>query len=196
MRWLHSALPLCVRHGNIGKALPWFTVFSKAQRIFMTNPLRAWVRGCCAFTSGDNENRPRDISITALRELNISGKLLRCLNIPGECQNERSWRKWVSFFALFIHLSSFGSQLNPSFILTSRVKVLVYACPIMSNKNRSRIKITCFKGLEKWEATSWQCQNRSTFIFKEKEVRKLFPCIRSVSVGLIYITVVALKVSR
>lgn len=52
------------------------------------------------------------------------------------------------------HLSSFGSQLNPSFILTSRVKVLVYACPIMSNKNRSRIKITCFKGLEKWEATS------------------------------------------
>lgn len=98
MRWLHSALPLCVRHGNIGKALPWFTVFSKAQRIFMTNPLRAWVRGCCAFTSGDNENRPCDISITALRELNISGKLLRCLNIPGECQNERSWRKWVSFY--------------------------------------------------------------------------------------------------
>lgn len=75
-----------------------YSLFPKAQCIFMTNPQRMWVRRCCAFTSGDSETYLM-IHQYQHRELNISVKLLRCLNIKK--LTEKGCATFTVYFALF-----------------------------------------------------------------------------------------------
>lgn len=144
----------------------------------MTNPQRAWARGCCAFTSGDNENIPRDPSIPAPRELNISVKLLRCLNI--EKMEEASGATFILYFPFW---NQFFPHC-PSFLLSvPQVIIFVYACPITWSKNRPCVMIISSKPHKNGKYLSNQIQKRC--IFKQKKVRKFLSRIRLISSGLI-----------
>lgn len=134
--WLCLALLLCMRH-KILEFLPWFTVFSKARRISMTNPLWVWMRGCCAFTPGYNENRTHNTSITTLTKPNISRKLLWGLNIPGICQNERSWRKWVIDWLIYF---------TPHSLSIFSAEPFLHLYLMGQSASRFRVMIICFEG--------------------------------------------------